>query len=79
MYIRERDKNIWPKDSIKNTLSAIDTHNLGVVSPYDIPEVKIYRQGFEAAINAMAEAFHIKYVSPQADSIKTGNILDLSV
>lgn len=61
----ERGLGIWFKDGIKDILLAIDEANLDMVSRFDTPEVRIYRQGFAAAINAVATAFGIRYVPSQ--------------
>ena len=80
MYGREeRGLGIWFKDGIENILLAIDEANLDMVSRFDAPEVRIYRQGFAAAISAVATAFGIRYASPRAKPAQTANILDLPV
>lgn len=61
----ERGLGIWFKDGIENVLLAIDEANLDMVSRFDAPEVRIYRQGFSAAISAVATAFGIRYVPSQ--------------
>ena len=57
----ERGLGIWFKDGIENILLAIDEANLDMVSRFDVPEARIYRQGFAAAISAVATAFGIRY------------------
>jgi hypothetical protein len=56
----ETGLGIWFKDGIENILLAIDEANLDMVSRFDAPEVRIYRQGFAAAISAVATAFGIR-------------------
>jgi hypothetical protein len=79
MYQEERGLGIWFKDGIENILLAIDEANLDMVSRFDAPEVRIYRQGFAAAISAVATAFGIRYASPRTIPAQTANIPDLPV
>jgi hypothetical protein len=80
MYAEEeRGLGIWFKDGIENILLAIDEANLDMVSRFDAPEVRIYRQGFAAAIHAVATAFGIRYAPPRIRPTQTANILDLPV
>jgi len=78
MY-REEDRGlgIWFRDGIENVLLAIDEANLDMVSRFDTPEVRIYRQGFAAAISAVATAFGIRYASPRTIPAQTTNVIDL--
>ena len=55
----DRRLDIWFSDGIENILLAIDEANLDIVSRFDAPEVRIYRQGFTAALGAVATAFGI--------------------
>ena len=75
----ERGLGIWFKDGIENILLAIDEANLDMVSRFDAPEVRIYRQGFAAAISAVATAFGIRYASPRTIPAQTANILDVPI
>jgi hypothetical protein len=75
----ERGLGIWFRDGIENILLAIDEANLDMVSHFDAPEVRIYRQGFAAAISAMATAFGIRYTSPRTIPAQTTNVIDLPV
>jgi hypothetical protein len=75
----ERGLGIWFRDGIKNILLAIDEANLAMVSHFDAPEVRIYRQGFAAAIRAVATAFGIRYASPRTMPAQTTNVIDLPV
>jgi hypothetical protein len=75
----ERGLGIWFKDGIENILLAIDEANLDMVSHFDAPEVRIYRQGFAAAISAAATAFGIRYASPRTTPTQTAHVLDLPV
>jgi len=52
---------VWFKDEIKNTLVALDAANLDIAQHVDTPEMRLYRKGYEAAIQAMAIAFGIAY------------------
>ncbi len=81
MYGHKEDRGlgIWFRDGIENILLAIDEANLDMVSRFDAPEVRIYRQGFAAAISAVATAFGIRYTSPRTTLTQTANIVDLPV
>jgi len=52
---------IWFRDEIRDTLLAVDTANLDIANSIDIPEIRLYRKGYEAAIRAVATAFGISY------------------
>ena len=75
----ERGLGIWFRDGIENILLAIDEANLDMVSRFDAPEVRIYRQGFAAAISAVATAFGVRYTSPRTIPAQTTNVIDLPV
>ena len=76
----ERGLGIWFKDGIENILLAIDEANLDMVSRFDAPEARIYRQGFAAAISAVATAFGIRYASSRTTSpTQTAHILEVPV
>ena len=81
MYDHEEEGGlgIWFKDGIKDILLAIDEANLDMVNRFDGPEVRIYRQGFSAAISAVATAFGIRYAPPRITLTQTTNILNLPV
>ncbi len=57
----QRGLKVWFRDEIQNTLMAIDTANLDLVSAIDSAEMQIYRKGYAAAIRAVAAAFGIPY------------------
>jgi len=69
----ERGLSIWFRDGIEDILLAIDEANLDMVSRFDTPEMRIYRQGFAAAISAVATAFGIRYTpsKPQISSLRS--------
>jgi len=55
--------NVWGIyfwDEIANILLAIDEANLDMTARFDAPEVRIYRQGFAAALTAVATAFGLR-------------------
>jgi hypothetical protein len=80
MYEKEETGlGIWFKDGIENILLAIDEANLGMVSRFDAPEVRIYRQGFAAAISAVATAFGIRYASSRITTDHTKSVVNLPV
>ena len=55
--------DVWFKDDIKNALRAVDSANAEVFKAINTPEMQMFRQGYEAAIRAVAEAFGIGYKS----------------
>jgi len=77
--MEERGLGIWFRDGIENVLLAIDEANLDMVSRFDAPEVRIYRQGFAAAINAVATAFGLSLHKKLPAGIDTLNIPNIIV
>lgn len=75
----ERGLGIWFKDGIENILLAIDETNLDMVSRFDSAEVRIYRQGFAAAISAVATAFGIRYASSQVTTGDARRVVNLPI
>lgn len=75
----ETGLGIWFKDGIENILLAIDEANLDMVSRFDAPEVRIYRQGFAAAISAVATAFGIRYAPSQTATGHGKSVVNLPV
>ena len=75
----ERGLGIWFRDGIENILLAIDEANLDMVSRFDAPEVRIYRQGFSAAVSAVATAFGIRCALSRTPLPQSANILDVPV
>jgi len=76
---QETGLGIWFQDGIENILLAIDEANLDMVSRFDAPEVRIYRQGFAAAISAVATAFGIRYAPSQTTSGRAMSVVSLPV
>jgi hypothetical protein len=76
---QETGLGIWFKDGIENILLAIDEANLDMVSRFDAPEVRIYRQGFAAAISAVATAFGIRYAPSRITTDHTKSVVNLPV
>ena len=56
--------HVWFSDDIRNTLRAVDTANAEVFKVINAPEMQLYRQGYEAALRSIAEAFGIQYALP---------------
>jgi hypothetical protein len=50
-----------------------------MVSRFDAPEVRIYRQGFAAAISAVATAFGIRYAPSRITTDHTKSVVNLPV
>jgi len=63
---------IWFVDDIENILVAVDEANLDIARRIDTPEMRVYRLGYEAAVEAIAKAFGITYAikTPDASSIQ---------
>lgn len=55
--------DVWFKDDIRNTLRSVDLANAELFKTINTPEMQSYRQGYEAAIRAIGEAFGIRYKS----------------
>lgn len=70
--------DVWFKDDIKNTLRAIDSANAEVFNTIDTSEMQLYRQGYEAAIRAIAEAFGIRYDPSARHHEETPAIIDVT-
>lgn len=71
----QRGLKVWFRDEIQNTLVAIDTANLDLVSAIDSAEMQIYRKGYAAAIRAVAAAFGIPY-PPSGHSTPHAEVVD---
>jgi hypothetical protein len=61
----QRGLKVWFRDEIENALVAVDTANFDVASSVDSPEMRVYRKGYSAAIQAVAAAFGLSY-SPKS-------------
>ncbi len=70
--------DVWFKDDIKNALRAVDSANAEVFKAIDTPEMQLFRQGYEAAIRAVAEAFGIGYKSSVHRHEETPTIIDVT-
>jgi len=70
--------DVWFKDDIKNTLRAIDSANAEVFKTINTSEMQLYRQGYEAAIRAIAEAFGINYQPPAHRHEERPTIIDVT-
>lgn len=70
----QRGLKVWFRDEIHNTLAAVDTANFDLASSIDSAEMKIYRKGYAAAIQAVAAAFGVAY-SPRSLSSHQSQIV----
>jgi hypothetical protein len=59
-YASNSGLNVWFKDDVQNALRAVESANAGLFEIIDTPEMQLYRQGYEAALRAVAEAFGIR-------------------
>lgn len=69
--VKSRGLGVWFKDEIRNTLVALDAANLDIAQHIDTPEMRLYRKGYEAAIQAMAIAFGISYTPASVSDAPT--------
>jgi hypothetical protein len=70
--------NVWFKDDIRNTLRAVDSANADLFKTINTPEMQLYRQGYESAIRAIAEAFGIHYEQSARRHEETPTIIDIT-
>ena len=49
----------WFSDEIANILQAVAMSNGDIADAVDTPEMRIYKRGFDAALNAIAAAIGI--------------------
>jgi hypothetical protein len=59
-YASNSGLNVWFKDDVQNALRAVESANAGLFEIISTPEMQLYRQGYEAALRAVAEAFGIR-------------------
>jgi hypothetical protein len=52
--------DVWFKDDVRNILLGMDIAAANLASNYTHPEARAYRDGFEAALVAMAVSFGIR-------------------
>lgn len=69
--------DVWFKDDIQNALRAVDMANADLCKTINTPEMRLYRQGYEAAIRAVGEAFGIRYQSARNHE-ETPTIIDVT-
>lgn len=50
---------VFSREDIQNVLRAIDKANLDLAENLPIDQVRVYRAGFMAALEAMSQAFDI--------------------
>ncbi|UCC89047.1 MAG: hypothetical protein JSV81_06995 [Anaerolineales bacterium] len=53
--------NVWFRNDVQNALRAVESANAGLFEIVSTPEMELYRQGYEAALRAVAEAFGIRH------------------
>jgi hypothetical protein len=70
--------DVWFKEDIQNALKAVDSANAELFKVINTPEMRLYRQGYEAAIRAVAEAFGIRHESPACRHEETPIIIDVT-
>jgi len=69
---------VWFEQEIENALQAIDAANLDVAEFVPTQEMRLYRKGYAAAINAIAAALGVNYRSdalipdPSFDNLNHG-------
>ena len=55
---------VWLREEIMDTLQAVDLANWDVAQYIDTPQARLYRRGYEAALEAIATAFGLAYAPP---------------
>jgi hypothetical protein len=70
--------DVWFKEDIQNALKAVDSANAELFKVINTPEMRLYRQGYEAAIRAVAEAFGIRHESPACRHEEAPLIIDVT-
>lgn len=68
---------IWFEDDVRRALLSIDEANLASAQFNDARDARIYRQGFAAAIRAVATAFGVTIPGPIIFEFFTGGALKL--
>jgi hypothetical protein len=68
---------VWFRDDIQNTLRSVDSANAELFKAINTPEMQHFRQGYEAALRAIGEAFGIRY-RPANHQEEAPEIIDVS-
>jgi len=70
----DRSCGIWYRNDILDVLSSVDAANWDIARHIATPQMRIYRQGFEAAMQAIAAAFGLSYKPPvyASENVATG-------
>lgn len=69
---------VWFRDDIQNTLRSVDLANAELFRTINTPEMQHFRQGYEAAIRAIGEAFGIRYRPANGKEETSEIIIDVS-
>lgn len=67
---------VWFRDEIENTIEAVDLANRDIAKHINTPEMQMYRMGYEAAIEAFAASFGIRYVRTNYPPIAIGGTVN---
>ena len=62
--------DMWFKEDIRNILLGIELANAHLACRYPGPEVQVYREGFRAALTAIAVSFGIATREPEVGVTK---------
>ncbi len=65
---RNQAPGVWYRNDILDILTAVDEANWDVAQHIGTPQMRLYRKGFEAAVQAIAAAFGLAYKSRVGDS-----------
>ena len=57
---RQAGIGVWFKEEIENTIHSIDLANHDVAQHIQTNEMRLYRAGFDAALDAVATAFGVE-------------------
>lgn len=69
---------VWYRNDICDALNAVDAANWDIAQHVDTPEMRLYRMGFEAAIQAAAAAFGLSYTPRSQEGERKLRVVDAS-
>jgi hypothetical protein len=70
--------SFYYRDDIANALRAVDVAKEELLAAINAPEMEPYRQGYEAALRATAEAFGLTYDRPHLRVSGAPTVIDIA-
>lgn len=61
---RNQSPGVWYRGDVLDILRSVHSANWDIAQHIDTPQMRLYRKGFEAAIEAAATAFGLSYTPP---------------